>query len=255
MLVNKDYAPLVGIINNVIPLITEQDRKIIFEKWVAIEYVKGIDWVFFWSIIGGVLLLASIVIAIVMVWNNTLRHEIRLRKEAESKLQYLAMVDSLTGLANRNKFYEKLDTALMFADRQKIPVALAAIDLDDFKRINDQYGHPAGDIVLVEASRRLEKSCREVDTVARLGGDEFSIIVVAPNIETGLIKLGDRILENFSKPIDFEGSELTIGISIGFAIYKDHAQCKDSLVSYADKALYKAKGQGKNNFCIYQPTT
>jgi len=252
MIVNRDYEPLVGIINSVIPLITEQNRKQIFERWVAIEYVKGIDWVFFWSVIGGILVLAGTIVFVVITWNRTLRHEIQRRKVAEEKLLYLAMVDSLTGLANRNKFYQKLDETLMYAERQNITVALAAIDLDNFKSINDQYGHPAGDIVLTEAAHRLESSCREIDMVARLGGDEFFIIIVDHKTENGLKKLGDRILTNFTLPIHCENKELIIGVSIGFAIYKEHAACKDALVSYADKALYEAKRKGKNTFCIYQ---
>ncbi len=255
MLVNREFEPLVAIINNVIPLISEQDRKRIFENWIAVEHVKGIDWLFLGSIIGGVLLISSTIIVIIIVWNKTLRHEISLRKAAEEKLRHLAMVDSLTNVANRNKFYEKLDEAFIYAKRQKTSVALTAIDLDDFKCINDQFGHPVGDAVLIEAARRLEDSCREIDTVARLGGDEFSIIVVDPDIETGFIKLGERILENFAQPIIFEGRELTIGISIGFAIHNEHTQSMETLVANADKALYEAKGKGKNNYYIYKPST
>lgn len=252
MLVNKQYPALVEILNGSIDKITQQDRKKIFEKWLAVKFEKGFDWHFFWQAITGIVIVFAAIIVTVVVSNRRLRQEIQRRKEAEAIITKLAMTDQLTGLANRNKFFEKLNDAIKLARRQKTHIALAMIDLDDFKPVNDKYGHPAGDDLLTVIASRLASSCRDVDTVARLGGDEFSIIFISPIDKESLTILGDRILAEIAKPIAIGTEQVTVGISIGFALFHAHDDNDKSLISKADQALYIAKDKGKNTYVMYK---
>ena len=251
MLVNKQYPQLIEILNEAIDKITQQDRKIIFEKWIAVKFEQGFDWLFFWQVIGTIVIFASGIITTFVLSNRKLRQEIQRRKDAELIITKLAMTDQLTGLANRNKFFDKLTCALKLARRQKSHFALAMIDLDDFKLVNDQYGHPAGDALLRVIASRLEDSCRDVDTVARLGGDEFSIIMISPIDKASLAILAERILTIVAQPIDIGGVQVNIGLSIGFTIYPEDGDTDKILISKADQALYNAKGIGKNTYIIY----
>ncbi|GMR19859.1 MAG: hypothetical protein BMS9Abin36_0454 [Gammaproteobacteria bacterium] len=163
-------------------------------------------------------------------------------KEALARLHTLATTDSLTGLLNRALLTDRLYQAIAVARRQSsMEVALIIMDLDQFKEINDALGHPAGDEILVMAAQRLKEQLRESDTLARLGGDEFAIMVSSPNGRALAQEIARKALLCFSKPFHYQQQELYLGVSIGIALFPEHGDDVNSLMSRADVAMYNAK--------------
>ena len=173
------------------------------------------------------------------------------RKEYEQKLRQLGYYDSLTGLANRTLFLQRLQHAIDKSQRTKEKHALLFIDLDQFKNINDSLGHDVGDKLLVEVAQRLELRARKVDTVARLGGDEFAILVEDINAPYSAAKLADGLLKVMSELIHVDGYQLLITPSIGIALYPSDGDSSGELLRKADTAMYHAKSQGRNNYQFY----
>jgi diguanylate cyclase (GGDEF)-like protein len=162
----------------------------------------------------------------------------------QAQLTHRALHDPLTGLANRVLFGERLRIAV---DRHRVhrrPFALVIVDLDDFKGINDRYGHTAGDLVLQAVGQRLRACVRATDTVARLGGDEFAVLLDAPSLPPGGI--GQRILAAFRHAFVIEGWRLVVGASLGVVESGKEAQLTADLVLHrADAAMYVGKWRGK----------
>jgi diguanylate cyclase (GGDEF)-like protein/PAS domain S-box-containing protein len=176
------------------------------------------------------------------------------RRRAEAEIVHLAKHDVLTGLPNRAQFNDKLEEAGKRLKRGGAAVTVMMLDLDRFKAVNDMLGHPAGDELLIEVGRRLKSTLREVDQLARLGGDEFAIIQEGgANQHEAAIALALRITSAISEPFDLSGFEVNIGTSIGIAMAPEHGSEPERLLKSADLALYAAKAQGRNDFCIYQP--
>ena len=174
------------------------------------------------------------------------------RVKQEEEINRLAMTDELTGLANRNQFNMRLNDAVNLVKRNKKYFSLVIIDLDDFKNINDTYGHPFGDLYLQHVAKLLIDSCREVDTVSRFGGDEFAIILHDAGdscIETVPVQ---RILERAALPVIIEGVEVTFGLSIGSSCYGTDSTEVESLMKKADEALYLAKKEKGSAFVRYK---
>lgn len=178
--------------------------------------------------------------------NLELQSEVAKRADLEKKLSQMALYDSLTSLPNRRLLENEGRKVISKAKRNNEKAALLFIDLDGFKPINDQYGHDAGDIVLVTTALRIENSLREIDTVGRLGGDEF--VVILPNCSSIEEKneVVQRILLATDAPIDIDKSSVFIDLSIGSAFYPSDATTYDELLSYADKNMYKDKNAKKN---------
>jgi diguanylate cyclase (GGDEF)-like protein len=170
----------------------------------------------------------------------------------KEQLRIMATHDALTGLTNRNHLLEKLGELLSLSYRTGLSLATLALDLDNFKPVNDELGHHAGDYVLQEVAQRLKKSVREVDEVCRLGGDEFIIIAIQIQHEDEVIYLCNRILEAIKAPIIFEGHSIQVGISIGISLSPDHSTNVDELMRMADEALYLSKNSGRNCYTLYQ---
>ncbi len=191
--------------------------------------------------------------------NQKLQKEIAVRLIAEGQLQKQANYDVLTGLPNRSLATDRLHQTLSKSKRHNLQPCLAFLDLDNFKYINDTFGHAAGDELLREAARRLTECARESDTVARLGGDEFLLILEDSGVgnglqrETGIRHIGERILKSFAKPFVLEGKELNITASLGFAIYPKDGDDSNKLMRHADVAMYRSKRDGKNAYCFYSP--
>ena len=173
------------------------------------------------------------------------------RKAFEARLAERAHFDPLTGLANRALFQERLKHALARAKRTDRRGALMFIDLDRFKAINDTLGHQVGDHVLQLAAEQLRRSVRQSETVARLGGDEFTILLDPVEDMTGTALAAKRILCALEAPLAVCGKEVSVTPSIGIAIFPDQATDPDSLLRYADAAMFRAKSLGRNNFQIY----
>lgn len=180
----------------------------------------------------------------------SLTHDTTRLKEIEERLTQLARIDTLTGIANRLMFEEILQLAIVRAKRNRKPLALAYLDIDRFKEINDTLGHGAGDIVLKEFASRLVADVRAADTVARLAGDEFIIIFeqLANADEAGV--LAAKIVEAMRVPFEVAGSPRKITTSIGLALHDGEQESMSELVARADGALYTAKRNGRDGYAI-----
>lgn len=172
------------------------------------------------------------------------------RKSNEEQISYLANYDSLTGLPNRTLLAIRIKELLSIAKRNNQPISVMFLDLDRFKDINDSLGHTIGDSLLIESAERLKTILREEDTVARLGGDEF--IILLPNTNSdGAMHVAHKLLETFKKPFHIDNNELTISTSIGISLYPNDGTDFEVLYKNADTAMYRAKHNGRNNFCFF----
>ncbi|MEP6494775.1 MAG: diguanylate cyclase [bacterium] len=173
------------------------------------------------------------------------------RKQFELRLAKMAYYDSLTGLANRSGWHERASGALARARRRAEHVAVLMIDLDGFKQVNDSLGHDAGDFVLQEAAHRLQRIIREYDTAARLGGDEFAMLLTDIDQTADLGRVADRILNDLKKPMSIStGVEVTVGASIGVAVYPENGESLHALLAFADESMYSAKFAGGNRVAL-----
>lgn len=173
------------------------------------------------------------------------------RKLHEQQLRQLGYYDSLTGLANRTLFQERLQHAIDKSRRYSQTHALLFIDLDQFKHVNDSLGHEIGDQLLIEVAKRLSERVRKEDTVARLGGDEFAILVEDISAPYAAAKVAEEILKIMSANIEVDDYRLMVTPSIGIALYPSDGNSGGELLRKADTAMYHAKGQGRNNYQFY----
>jgi diguanylate cyclase (GGDEF)-like protein/PAS domain S-box-containing protein len=183
---------------------------------------------------------------------SALIHDITLRKQLETQLQHQAFHDSLTGLANRALFKDRVAHALARQVRSQGAVSVLFSDLDDFKTVNDSLGHDAGDKLLVAVAERLRAVMRPEDTTARFGGDEFAILLEETG-EDGARSAAERILEALRSPFEFQGRQVVMRASIGAAVTTDGNTEPDDLLRQADLAMYTAKTSGKGRFAFYEP--
>ena len=170
-----------------------------------------------------------------------LEQEINERRALEKQLTHLAFHDALTGLPNRSLFTDRLQRAIAEAERKKESVVVMFIDLDDFKKVNDSFGHHVGDKVIQEAALRLKKCLRDIDSIARLGGDEFTLLVPHIGDHEDIEVIARRLIDSLEDPIIVEGTEFCMSISIGISVFPNDANNDDSLLRNADTAMYFAK--------------
>lgn len=175
------------------------------------------------------------------------------RKAEEERIRELAMQDPLTGVANRRHLESKLPEAIAYAARYGHKVGLLVLDLDDFKPVNDNYGHQVGDAVLQNVAALIQENLREVDVVGRFGGDEFAAVITGVEHTEAMASVAEKLLARVSAPQRFEQGEIQVGASIGIAVYPEHGTDPDTLFACADKALYAAKAEGKNAYRVYAP--
>ncbi len=168
------------------------------------------------------------------------------RKTAERELQRLALEDALTGLPNRNLFQDRLENAIASARRNFLSMSLLVLDLDDFKEVNDTFGHQMGDRLLQQVGQRLRQQLRDIDGAARLGGDEFAVVLPATK-RSDAITVARRLSDALSRPLEIDGQRLTVGASIGIAVYPEHGQDAGTLLRRADIAMYSAKRVGSSH--------
>lgn len=174
------------------------------------------------------------------------------KKLSEEHIYRLAHFDVITGLPNRVLFQERLEHALIQAQRVELPAAVIFLDLDGFKLINDSYGHPTGDKLLKIVAERLQGKLRKGDTVARLGGDEFVLLLTDLHAKKDIVPLVHSVLEAISSPYLINAFELHISASVGISFYPDDGGDVDTLVKQADIAMYDAKAKGKNTYCFFE---
>jgi len=174
----------------------------------------------------------------------------------EGRVMQLAFTDPLTGLSNRKLLMDRLEQAIVSAKRRNDQVAVLFMDLDDFKKVNDTYGHKTGDQLLIEIADRLREVVRrENDTIARIGGDEFFILLTGISNESQITTVIDHLFESFAEPLPVGESslKLKVNLSVGVAVYPLHGMDPDALMRNADSAMYRAKKIKKNYFCFYDP--
>jgi len=181
---------------------------------------------------------------------QTIFRDITERKQVKQRLEHLALYDTLTGLANRTLFFDRMNQHLELAKRNDYALALLYIDLDRFKVVNDMLGHEVGDLLLQEASNRMVSCIRKVDTIARMGGDEFVGIcgtIVAPE---DAVVVARKILSALTAPFCIQGHNCTIGASIGISLYPADGDDVETLLNKADRAMYSLKERGNGGYAL-----
>lgn len=188
-----------------------------------------------------------------IIW---IAHDISEQELAKQEAHKLSLYDSLTGLPNRRLLMERLDQEIARAKRHDQLGALLFIDLDNFKVINDSFGHLTGDLLLIEVAQRLTRQLRKVDTACRLGGDEF--VILLSNLESNIVTASNhaqstalKILEIIQQTYTLEGNKHDIGCSIGVVLFPEHECDGHDLIKYADIAMYQAKDEGKNTVRVF----
>jgi len=202
-----------------------------------------------------------------ILWNGYLR-DITERKGAEKAMHNLAYYDALTGLPNRRLLSDRLAQAMASSKRNNQYGALMFLDLDNFKPLNDEYGHEVGDVLLIEASNRIKQCLREIDTVARFGGDEFVVMLTELSINKDIAieqsrLVAEKIKEVISQLYELnvklkDGTHLTVQhrctVSVGVVPFINHENNEQELLNYADKAMYQAKREGRNQVRFFEGT-
>lgn len=183
----------------------------------------------------------------------SLFHDISDKKLQEEQLEFLAFHDPLTRLPNRKLLYDRAKASIRNARRAGHKMALLYMDLDNFKNINDSYGHPFGDEFLIQVKERISTICRESDTFARYGGDEFVIVLNNITRDQEVVDFSNRVLELFKTPVTIMDEEVYTSISIGLSIYPDDGEDLVTLEKHADMALYEAKRDGKQRSFLFKP--
>ena len=186
-----------------------------------------------------------------LYWSGVLS-DITDRKLLEEQLEHQAFHDTLTGLANRALFVDRVEHALARSDRDGGSLAVLFLDLDDFKTINDSLGHESGDRVLVAVADRLKRSMRPADTIARFGGDEFAILLEESSLEDA-IRVVERVIGSLETPILEDPKSILVNASFGIAVAEDRRWSAADLLRNADVAMYAAKGRGGGWFEVFQP--
>ncbi|MDP2945226.1 MAG: sensor domain-containing diguanylate cyclase, partial [Atribacterota bacterium] len=171
------------------------------------------------------------------------------RKQAEEKLKFLSLYDPLTKLPNRVLFYDRMRQEIAYAKREQKKFALMFLDLDNFKKVNDKFGHDIGDQLLQEVAKKFNELLREADTICRLGGDEF--IILLPRLRQpreNAVDVARKIFHSLDEPFLIKDNQIEVNTSIGIALYPDDGEKEEVLIKNADKAMYKAKKEGPNNY-------
>ncbi|HEY6489165.1 MAG: EAL domain-containing protein [Terracidiphilus sp.] len=183
-----------------------------------------------------------------IIFINGTSEDITARKRAEERVQFLAYFDALTGLPNRLLMSDRLATALTAARRRNETIAVLCLDLDRFKQINDSLGHAMGDLVLKAVAERIKGCTREEDTVSRIGGDNF--VIVLSGVDDASV-VASRIVHALTATFEVKGHSLNTSCSIGISMFPEHSDDGETLVKFADQAMYCAKESGRNGFRLF----
>jgi polar amino acid transport system substrate-binding protein len=235
--VRNDEPILQSILNKALDHIDEKTKQSILNQWISIDYEQGFDYTLFWKILGGLAAFFAFLIyryILVQRYNKTL-------SALNQELEKLSITDPLTKLYNRRYLYKSIEMAQVFAERYKTPFSVIMLDIDNFKEINDTYGHDEGDIVLQKIANILLAQSRESDIVGRWGGEEFLIICQQSKID-GALTVAEKICHAIEKEVF--ANKVTVTASFGVAEYSE--KTKLTVIVRADNALYKAKKEGKN---------
>lgn len=214
-----------------------------FQQVIAQEHIVGS----FYSIL---LLTIVVITACFYVYETHVETLTAKLEEQSRRFAYDSLHDPLTGLSNRKLFDKHANQAIDFALTENLKAAIIYIDLDDFKPINDNYGHHIGDQVLKSAAHRMRTSIRSSDTASRLGGDEFAVLLHGAKDIDSIKFVANKILNAVCQPIDVESQTLTVGASLGVVIIPDNGIQLEAVLKLADETMYQAK-KSKNTVCFY----
>jgi diguanylate cyclase (GGDEF)-like protein len=178
--------------------------------------------------------------------------DITARKEAEEQLLHLAHYDKLTELPNRTLFHDRLLQSLAHSRHAGRAAAVIFVDLDHFKLINDTLGHPAGDQLLKQVAHRLQEALRTGDTVGRLGGDEFAVVLSDMFAASDADVVAQKLMSALAQPFILDGREVFVNASAGITLFPTDSEDPDTLLKYADAAMYRAKELGRGNYQFYR---
>ncbi|WP_194756928.1 diguanylate cyclase domain-containing protein [Aliidiomarina indica] len=252
--VRRELGALIPLLDRAILSMSDVDKATISQRWFDPQYERGIapEQLRKW---GGVALLGIIFIgAGAALWLQHMRKEVHRRRLREQEARYRALHDELTQLPNRASIQESIRSALVTHKNLEQKFALMFIDLDGFKRVNDEEGHDVGDELLIAVSQRLQRVIRKSDVVARYGGDEF--VILLSNIENPeqAKQVGEKILRRIAEPYKLTGTggalDAKIGASIGIAVFPEHGDTLDDLIKAADDAMYDVKELGKHGVSL-----
>ncbi|MGZ8161380.1 MAG: ABC transporter substrate-binding protein [Methylobacter sp.] len=227
----------------------ERFKGFVYAPDPAVDPEKLIQYV---RISGSIALLTSLIAMILYVANRSIKRESLLRMAAEAEIKKLAYLDTLTGLDNRHRFFILANQMVKLAHRENNKIAVLFIDLNDFKIINDRFGHKAGDEVLIHVGQTLRKLIRQSDIAARLGGDEFAILLSNIINREDIICSLRQIQQEISRPLIYQEKELQVSACIGLAIYPDDGPDIDALLEIADSHMYQVKAE--NKYSSYEHT-
>lgn len=180
-------------------------------------------------------------------------HDITEHKRIAERINHMASHDALTDLPNRTLVSDRLQQAIATAKRDQLHAALMFLDLDNFKSVNDNFGHDIGDLLLQEAARRIQHCIRGSDTVGRIGGDEFIVLLPTIDSEQDVMRVAEKIRCALVVPFEVGNRQLNASSSIGVAIYPEHGDDEHTLTRNADVAMYHAKNSGRNTVVIFRP--
>ncbi len=242
--VRKDWPELVGILEKGLGSITAEQQKAISEKWMSVQYGYDLDIALVWKIVG---ILFAIVV-LVFFWNLSLKRKVN---QQTNELMRSAHYDFLTGLPNRFLIEDRLTQQINNARQTHTNVAVISIDLDDFKKINDSFGHNAGDTVLSEVTSRLNSVVKEGDSLGRIGGDRFLLIYSDFTESTDAAAKAQDVVDCFIKAFSFDQRDFNLSASIGIAIYPQDGRDSAELIKHAGSATSHAKESSRQSYAFY----
>ncbi|PWI33856.1 hypothetical protein DI392_06550 [Vibrio albus] len=245
--VRSDWPELAVILDKTLASISDRERADIFSRWVHVDVHQDIPWGATISLVSGLVCF----IFGVLCWNRLLKKKV---KERTALLELMALQDPLTGLPNRISMRKTLEQRIYAAERVKGAVfAVMFVDLDEFKKVNDSFGHSVGDKLLIAVANRLKSTLRRSDYVSRFGGDEFVVITQIVRSKDAIETLCTHLLKAMQYPYTLGKQKIITNMSIGAACYPDDGMTVEALLYNADKAMYTAKSKGRNCFILYSP--
>jgi diguanylate cyclase (GGDEF)-like protein len=236
------------IIMHLLPLFMSMTRSMEIMNELHLNYMWGTSLL-------GVVLIAIGLAQLIKVLLPQLAELLNNLQTIKQKLEHQAGTDALTSLPNRRQFYRQIGAMMANAKQQDAMFALLFLDLDNFKPINDEFGHEAGDEILLTVAQRLVDGLRHSDTVARFGGDEFVICLNSVRDQGAVTMTVQKLIARLTLPCTVQGQPLQIGVSIGISIFPEHGSQIDTLIRAADSAMYQAKESGGNQFSYFDATS
>lgn len=245
MAAHNDWPQLKSILKKSLDtLAPEQDE--ILKKWDLSNDRDNLRLLIF------ALITLSSIAAIVIFKSYRLKQAIKIQdKLSQERIWHQANFDYLTSLPNRMMFHSRLQEEIKKSARTNLPLGLLFIDLDNFKQINDQLGHPVGDDLIIQVAKRISGCVRAIDTTARIGGDEFTVIMSDLSDINSLENTSRKILQRLEEPFHIHPHDIFVTASIGITVYPDDSQNIEELIQFADQAMYEAKRLGRNRYHFF----